>query len=102
MDSVTTAIIAALTAGVASGGPKLVKKAISDAYGEIKSLLKQKFGYKSEVLRAVRFLEAKPHSEGRRITLQEEIAAAQAHQDPDLVKAAQMLVWQVRLSRLQP
>jgi hypothetical protein len=96
MDPVTTAIIAALTAGVASGGPELVKKSISDAYEGIKSLLKEKFGPSSEVVKAASGLEAKPDSEGRRGTLQEEIVAAKADQDPDIVKVAQALLEQLK------
>jgi hypothetical protein len=96
MDPVTTSITAALAAGVAGGGPELVKKAISDAYEGIKSLLKEKFGHGSEVVNAVKNLEAKPDSEGRKGTLQEEIVAAKADRDPDLLKAAQSLLDQLK------
>src|SRR3954453_3888506 len=92
MDPVTTAIIAAVTAGVAGGGPEVVKKTISDAYEGIKSLLKDKFGQSSEVVKAVSSLEAKPNSDGRRSTVQEEIVASKADQDSDLVKMAQALL----------
>jgi hypothetical protein len=96
MDPVTTAIIAALTAGATTGGTELVKKGVSDGYDRIKSLLKEKFGHNSEVVKKVTDLETKPDSEGRRATLQEEIAAAKADQDSDLVKAAQAILEELK------
>jgi hypothetical protein len=96
MDPVTTAIIAALTAGATTGGTELVKKSVSDGYDGIKSLLKEKFGHNSEVVKAVTGLETKPGSEGRRSTLQEEIVAAKADQDPDVVKAAQAILGELK------
>jgi hypothetical protein len=44
MEPITTAIIAALTAGAASGLTEAAKKSISDAYSGLKTLIKKKFG----------------------------------------------------------
>lgn len=88
MDPITTAIIAAVAAGVTKVGPQ----AIADAYTALKDLLKSKFGVHSDVFKSVDDLEAKPDSAGRKATLQEEVAAAKADQDPDIRKAAQELL----------
>lgn len=84
MDPITTAIIAALAG--------LSKDAINDSYKALKSALKQKFGQDSDLVDAVDKLEKKPDSKGRQATLQEEIEAAQASEDSDLLKLAQALL----------
>ncbi len=88
MDPITTAIIAALSAGAASGLTETSKTAITDAYSRLKDLLTKKFGAKSEVVQAMSQLETKPDSSGRKEMLQEEIAAVQAEQDEELLTAA--------------
>jgi hypothetical protein len=47
MDLITTALVAALTAGSISGLTDVTKMAITDAYQGIKALLTIKFGAKS-------------------------------------------------------
>lgn len=91
MDPITTAIVAALTAGVLSGLTETSKTALGDAYTRLKELLARKFGASSEVLRAVESLETKPDSQHRQGTLQEEIIAARADQDNELLAAASSL-----------
>lgn len=95
MDSITTAIVAAVTAGVINGLPETNKTAITDAYGKLKALLIKKFGEQSDVVHAVNEVEAKPTSAGRQATLQEEIVAIKADQDPEVCQAAQALLHQV-------
>lgn len=84
MDIITTAIIAALAA--------LSKDAIYDSYNALKSALKKKFGSESDVIDAVERLEKKPDSEGRQVTLQEEIVNANANDDTEIVQLAQDLL----------
>lgn len=84
MDIITTAIIAALAA--------LSKDAINDSYNALKSALKKKFGSQSDVIDAVKKLETKPDSEGRKATLQEEIANARVNDDSEIVQLAQDLL----------
>ncbi len=92
MDSITTALVAALSAGVASGATEVGKQAVVDAYGALKKTLKQKFGDDSDLVEAVDQLEEKPGSAGRQTVVQEEVAEAEAAQDPDLQELAQALV----------
>jgi len=92
MDPITTAIIAALSAGAASGLTETSKTAITDAYSQLKDLLAKKFGAKSEVVQAMSHLETKPESSERKETLQEEIAAVQAEQDEELLTAVKYVL----------
>jgi tRNA(Ser,Leu) C12 N-acetylase TAN1 len=83
MDPITTAIGAALaTIGAA---------AVKDAYAGLKALLVRKFGPDSKVAEAVEGLEAKPESEGWKTVLAEELAAAGAGEDEEIVHAARAL-----------
>jgi len=96
MDPITTAIVAALTAGAVAGVTEVGKKAIAEGYEALKAALKKKFGAESDLVQAVDQLEKKPDSTGRTQTLQEEVAAAKAEQDPELVQAAQALLEQIK------
>lgn len=92
MDPITTAIVAALSAGAISGLTEMSKTAITDAYARLKTLLTKKFGGESDVVHAVNEVEAKPDSAGRQATLQEEVAAVKADQDQEVLHAAQTLL----------
>lgn len=99
MDPVTTAIVAAVSAGLGSGVTNVAEKAITNSYEALKNLLKEKFGEKSDVVEAVNRFEKKPESEGRKQMLQEEVAEAMVKQDPDILKLAEALL---RLIESQP
>jgi hypothetical protein len=97
MDPITfTAIVAALSAGVATGAGKVVETALMDAYQGLKKTLTRKFGEDSEVLDAVDKPEQKPNSEARVALLQEEVETARVDQDPEVRKAAQELLDRVQ------
>jgi hypothetical protein len=92
MDPITTAIVAALSAGAASGLTEASKSAISDTYHALKDLLAKKCGARSDVVQAVTHLEARPDSTGRQETLLEEIATAALEQDTDVLATAKHLL----------
>lgn len=92
MDPIATAIIAAISSGAMEGIAEAGKSALSEAYERLKALLIKKFGHESDIAQAVSHVEAKPESEARKAALLEEIAAAQAAQDPDLLQAAQAVL----------
>ena len=92
MDPISAAIVAALAAGVTGGTTKVAQQAIVDAYATLKSLLKRKFGDQSELVKSVESLEVKPNSSARKDLLKEEVVAAKADQDSDVLKAAQDLL----------
>lgn len=84
MDPITTAIVRALA--------DLSVNAVKDAYTGLKSLLVRRFGPQSKVVVAVDGLEDQPASDGRQLVLAEEIAAARAPEDADLVRMAEVLL----------
>jgi len=96
MDPITTAILAALAAGAVSGATKVGEQVVSDAYAKLKELLGKKFGAKSKVVKAVKELEANPKSAARKEVVKEEVAAAKADQDKELLQAAQALIKSVK------
>lgn len=88
MDTITTAIINALSA--------FNKDDINDSYNALKLALKEKFGSNSDVVNAVEGLEYKPYSKGRQTTLQEEIETAAVNEDFEIVQLAQNLLHQLQ------
>ena len=93
MDPVTMAIIAALAT---TAGNAVVGRMATDAYENIKTKLKGRFGGDSEVVMAVENLEKNPESAGRKQTLEEEVQSSGADQYPELRKAAEELLDQLR------
>ncbi len=91
MDPVT-ALLTALVAGAAAGATEAGKKLVVDGYEALKAALKARFGADSELADAVASLEKHPESDGRKQTLHEEIAAAKAQEDPELVELARALL----------
>jgi Na+-translocating ferredoxin:NAD+ oxidoreductase RnfG subunit len=96
MDSVTTAVIAAISTGLSGAVGDLAKGAIVESYGALKALLRSKFGSDSPVVRAVEGLESKPDSAARRTLLSEEMTDAQTAADPEILAAAQALLMHIR------
>jgi hypothetical protein len=92
MEPVTTAILSALAAGAAAGATEAGKKLVVDGYEALKAALTARFGADSELAGAVAALEKHPDSDGRKQTLDEEIAAAKAAEDPELVGLARALL----------
>ncbi len=95
MDPVT-ALLTALVAGAAAGVSEAGTKLVVDGYGALKAALAAKFGADSGLAGALEGLERNPGSQGRKQTLDEEIAAAKAHQDPELVELARALLEQIK------
>jgi hypothetical protein len=88
MDPITAAIVAAVAAGAAKVGGQ----AVADAYAGLKALLKRKFGADSKVVKATEEVEANPESKSRPAILSEEVMAAKADQDSEILKAAEALL----------
>jgi len=92
VELIANAIVAAVTAGAATGATDTAKKAIGDAYSGLKSLLMKKFGSDSTAIEAVKSLEAKPDSQGRQQVLAEELASAKVDSHPEILSSAQSLL----------
>ncbi len=91
MDPVTM-IVTAVTAGAVVAARDVTAQAVKDGYAGFKALIVRKFGDKPDVLDAVEEVEKKPDSKGRQETLKEELAAAGAGGDADLLRQAQALL----------
>ncbi len=92
MEPVTTVILSALAAGAAAGVTEVGTKLVVDGYEALKAALKASFGADSDLADAVAGLEKNPDSDGRKQTLHEEIVAAKADEDPELVGLARALL----------
>ncbi len=92
MDLITTAIVAALSAGAVSGLTEVSKTAVTDAYQALKDLLAQKFGTRGQVVQAIDRLEAEPESTAHREGLQKEIVTVNAEQDHEVMAAAKQVL----------
>lgn len=92
MDPVTTAIVAAVSAGAVAGATKVGENVVLDGYSKLKEALGKKFGEKSKVMKAVQELETNPSSAARKAVVDEELTSAKASQDAELLKAAQELL----------
>jgi hypothetical protein len=92
MDPITTALVAAVAAGVASGAPKVAEQALRDGYNALKSLLVRKHGERNEVVQAIEKLESNPESKSRQGVLEEEVRSARLEEDPEITGAARRLM----------
>ena len=88
MDPITL-ITTALVAGAVAASKDVAKQAVKDAYAGLKALIVRKFGDKSDAEDAMAAVEKKPDSGGRQAMLAEELEAAQAAQDDEVLKQAQ-------------
>ncbi len=95
MDPITTAIVAALTAGATAGITDTTKALISDTYQKLKEAMQKKFGHESSLAQSLAVLEAKPTAVTRQQILDEEIIDVHADQDPDILYVAQKLLQQI-------
>ncbi len=91
MYPVTVAIIAAVTAGVASGAGQVASQAMVDAYSALKEALKTRFAAHDDLTRAVDDVERHPQSMGYQRVLDEQITESGAGADPVVLESAQRL-----------
>ena len=86
-----TLIVVALAAGAATGLKDTAASAIKDAYGALKGLLSRRYGSVN-----IGDVERKPESEAKRASVAEDLAAAGAGDDEELLELARQLVEAVR------
>jgi predicted RND superfamily exporter protein len=85
MDPISTAIVIAIGTGFA-------KEAVTDSYKALKGALQKKFGSDSDLVEAIDKLEQKPDQEGRKLTVQAEVEAANITNDSEILNLAQDLM----------
>lgn len=95
MDPITSAIVAALSAGVAKMAGQVSVEAgklvVKDAYEGLKSAIRKKFGPDSPVDKAIKVLEQEPDFKPHQDVLAGRIAQAEAASHNDLLKLVQTL-----------
>jgi len=91
MDPITI-IVTAVTAGAVAASKDVAAQAVKDGYAALKALIVHKFGQKVDVADAVEGVEKKPDSQARQAVLKEELEAAGATQDTEVVQQAQVLL----------
>lgn len=87
-----TIVVTALVAGAVAAAKDVTTQAIKDSYAGLKALVIRRFGGKGDVADTVQKAEQKPDSKGQQETLKEELAAAGADQDLEVLKQAQALL----------
>ncbi|HUS69656.1 MAG TPA: hypothetical protein VM075_02625 [Anaerolineae bacterium] len=88
MDPITI-IVTALAAGAAVAAKDVSAQVVKDGYAGLKALIVRKLGEKTDVADALEYVERKPESEARQEALKEELDAAEADQDHEVVQQAQ-------------
>ncbi len=101
MDPITT-IVTAVAAGAAAAAKETVGQAVKDGYAGLKALLLRKFGEKADLQGAIQGVEKKPDSDARKGVLKEELEAAGAGQDAEVVRQARELLNLLKAQGLEP
>ncbi len=89
MDTISTAVINTLTNNMAAGADQ---RQVDEAFNALKVTFGDKFPSDHDLMVALDMLEKKPISAGRQETFKEEVVLNQAHLDPELQAAAQVLL----------
>lgn len=92
MDPVSSAIIAAVTAGASGGVTSVGKEAIVDAYKGLKNWIIKKVGKDSKVTTAIAEVEQSPDSKARQMVLAEEMGIAKIADESELLTLANQLI----------
>jgi hypothetical protein len=82
-----TSIVTALTAGAAAALQSTVEQVVKDSYAALKGLIQRKYAQVN-----VDQLEANPSSKSRRGVVEEDLRAAGADQDAEVLQHAQALL----------
>jgi hypothetical protein len=82
-----TSLVTALAAGAAAALQSTVEQGVKDGYAALKGLIQRKYTHVD-----VNQLEPNPTSKNRRGVMEEELAAAGADQDAEVLQQAQVLL----------
>ncbi len=85
MDPITL-IVTALATGAAAAATDIATDVVKSGYARLKALIARKFADKPDVVNAVAQVEQKPNSESRKGMLKEELEAAGASEDDELIQ----------------
>ena len=82
-----TSLVTALAAGAAAALQSTVEQVVKDSYAALKRLIQRKYAQVD-----INQLEANPNSKSRRGVVEEELAAAGADKDAEVLQQAQVLL----------
>jgi hypothetical protein len=82
-----TSLVTALAAGATAALQSTVEQGVKDGYAALKGVIQRKYGQVN-----VDQIEANPTSKNRRGVMEEELAAAGADKDADVLQRAQVLL----------
>ena len=88
-------VVAALVAGLTAGVTDTAKTAITDMYQAFKARFMPKVESSEDAKSAFDALEKKPDSEGRQLSLKEELTSLDVDKDAELVRLAQTFLEQL-------
>ncbi len=91
MDPITTAIVAAVTAGAVSGIQETGNNIISDTYNALKTKIAEKFGPENKMSKTITELEQEPDFKPHQSTLAARIEQSNASKDEELLQLVQAL-----------
>ena len=87
-----TIVTAAVAAGATIATKDLAAQATKDGYAALRALIVRKFGERTDVADALEQVERKPDSKARQGVLMEELEAAGAGRDDQVVQQARALL----------
>jgi len=85
-------IVTALASGAAASATDIATDVVKNGYARLKALIARKFSDKPEVVNAVVQVEQKPSSESRKGMLKEELEAAGAGEDDELLQQVKLFL----------
>ncbi|MCP4748092.1 MAG: hypothetical protein GY874_18440 [Desulfobacteraceae bacterium] len=88
IDPISTAIVATIKGEFNTPD----NQDVFDAYNRLKNKIKSKFGEKNEIFKTIADLEKKIRSKGLPVVLTEQVKAANAQQESDIVEVAENLL----------
>lgn len=92
MDSITTAILVALSTGVVSSATQVGQQVVLDAYNALKSALNNRYGDKSSLVKAISDLEKEPEFKPYQDAFAERVKQFEPYKDSLLKGLAQELL----------
>jgi len=88
-------VVAAIVAGLTAGVTDTAKTAVTDTYQAFKARLLPKVEANEDAKSALVALEKKPDSEGRQLSVKEELASLEVEKDTELIRLAQTFLEQL-------
>ncbi len=92
MEPITSALIAALAAGITAGLTDTGKQAIGDLYNSIKEKIRQKHGKDNKVIKAITILESEPNFLPYQAGLEQQISELEIDKDSEILNIATSLL----------